>query len=105
MKVEISHHSITDGWKSVKPLVFVGDEPKDTKEVKKEKKGKKKKTASQITSKNFGSYLQPAKAKEAQILCLAWRCRYLGCNSMNATTNMNYMTPSILVPSLAKFKA
>ena len=79
MKIEVSHHSITDGWKSIKPLVFVADEPKqEQKEVKKEKrKGKKKNNAPTISSKNFGSHLEPVKVKESQMLALAWRCRFL----------------------------
>ena len=91
MKIEISHHQVGDNGEvtSVKPLVFLVDEPptgnQGAGEVKKEKKrGKKKKTAGPPapTSKNFGGYLEICKVKNAQILLLAWRCRCLAASEV-----------------------
>ena len=78
VKIEISHHTLGDEWKNVKPLVFLVDEPKpEAVKKEKDKKSKKKKGPS-MTAKNFGAHLQLNKVKEAQILSLAWRCRFLG---------------------------
>ena len=90
VKIEISHHQVDDNGevKSVKPLVFLVDEPptgnQGAGDVKKEKKrGKKKKAAAPVpTSKNFGGHLQICKVKNAQILVLAWRCRFLAASEV-----------------------
>jgi len=91
VKIEISHHQLSDNGEltSVKPLVFLVDEPptgnQGAGDVKKEKKrGKKKKPAGPPvpTSKNFGGHLQISKVKNAQILVLAWRCRCLAASEV-----------------------
>ncbi|CAK8999543.1 unnamed protein product, partial [Durusdinium trenchii] len=73
VKMELSHHEQdSDGnFKSAKPLVFVLDEPPED-GVKKENK-KPKKTAP-ITAKTFGAYVSIPGVKDADNLCLAWRC-------------------------------
>ena len=81
MKIELSHHE-RDGdgnFKSVKPLVFLMDEPVDDGQqdaTKKEKEKKKKKLV--ITSRNFGAFVSIPAVKSAENLVLAWRCRPLG---------------------------
>jgi len=77
VKIGVSHHQSDDGdWKSEKPLVFVLDEPV-TEVVKTEKSKKRKKNAPQVTAKNFGGHLNISKIKDAEMLLLAWRCRFL----------------------------
>lgn len=87
MKVEVSHHALQDGdWKQLKPLVFVLDnipdpDSKGDKKVKKEpkKRSKKdKKPSTDLTSRNFGSYLDIGRVKSAHHMTLAWRMRLLG---------------------------
>lgn len=63
----------------MKPLVFVLDNiPDET--VKKEKKDKKRKKdkKTELTNRNFGSFLDIGKVKNAKTMSLAWRCRLLG---------------------------
>ena len=82
MKIELSHHE-RDGdgnFKSVKPLVFVMDEPVDDgqQDATKKEKEKKKKKKPVITSRNFGAFVSIPAVKGADNLVLAWRCRPLG---------------------------
>eukprot|EP00438_Fugacium_kawagutii_P031749 Skav206267 [mRNA] locus=scaffold8121:279:8933:- [translate_table: standard] len=87
VKLEVSHHASNNGdWKQTKPLVFVLDnipDPEKDKKIKKEKEEKprkkqKKQKKDELTSRNFGSYLDIGKTKNAKHICLAWRCRLLG---------------------------
>lgn len=82
MKIGVSHHTC-DGdcgeWKCEKPLVFLLDDPagKDVVKNEKQRKKQKKKSVPQITNKNFGTHLSISKIKDAEMLLLAWRCRFL----------------------------
>ena len=77
VKIGVSHHQSDGGdWKCEKPLVFVLDEPLNE-AVKTEKGKKKKKVVPQVTAKNFGGHLNISKIKDAEMLLLAWRCRFL----------------------------
>ncbi|CAK9011210.1 Uncharacterized protein SCF082_LOCUS11004 [Durusdinium trenchii] len=79
VKLELSHHKEESGtFTSSKPLVFCLDEPpQDIISVSK-KKGKKGAKGTQLTAKNFGSFLSVSKLKTASdTVRIAWRCRFL----------------------------
>ena len=74
-KVEVAYHKLeNEHWTSVKPLVFVLDAAQEPTTKPKKKGGK---GASQISSKNFGSWISLTKLKTAgDTLKFAWRCRF-----------------------------
>ena len=75
--MEVSHHKLREeDWVSVKPLVFVMDNPPE--EGSGKKRGRNAKAGVQITMKNFGSWMSITKVKANQsTLKLAWRVRLL----------------------------
>ena len=82
VKIEVSHHLLENGdLKSIKPLVFVVEEPpalnQDVKQEDGKKRRKKKHVPPAPTSKNFGGYLKIPKVKTSEILVVCWRCRFL----------------------------
>ena len=75
--MEVSHHKLKDeDWVSVKPLVFVMDNPPE--EGSGKKRGRNAKAGVQITMKNFGSWMSITKVKANEsTLKPAWRVRLL----------------------------
>lgn len=77
VKLELSHHEHDSegNFKSVKALVFVLDQLPDDQSMTKKEKKKNKQSAP--TARNFGAFLSIPALKDAENLCLAWRCRSL----------------------------
>lgn len=77
--MEVSHHELQDGqWQSVKPLVFVLDEPKEEKTKRERGKSQKNKGGPQMTIKNFGAWISVTKLKTcSDTVSIVWRCRSL----------------------------
>lgn len=73
MKLAVTHHSLVASGESSavsmdKPLVFVLDQPKQSK--------KRKSKGSALTAKSFGSMLDISKFKNARRCEIGWRVRY-----------------------------
>ena len=80
VKLELSHHEQDSegNFKSAKALVFVLDQLPDDQSMTKKEKKKSKQSAP--TARNFGAFLSIPTLKDAENLCIAWRCRLL-CSS------------------------
>ena len=81
VKVNLSHHSVTNGnISSEKPLICLMDPAKDDEagESSKKKRKKSKKAHDAPSAKNFGAKLSMDKIKASPKIVIGWRVRLLG---------------------------